>query len=196
RVAPGTRKVTIVTSTSRASLIGRCPHGVPLTTCCHTPKLRLHAANAGGTKNTASHGRQTCCSSWKSTLEFVELSIELQIAIIILLFAIKTSGFWALFSKVCMVASKTGHGLSGNDFLRFWLCVLCVYFVSLVGLLFAFRVNALQPGFDAGAWVKIIAQSVTDEVEGQHRQHDSGSGEEDNVRRVKQMRAPVVQHRA
>src|SRR5581483_5600630 len=124
RVAPGTRKVTIVTSTSRASLIGRCPHGVPLTTCCHTPKLRLHAANAGGTKNTASHGRQTCCSSWKSTLEFVELSIELQIAIIILLFAIKTSGFWALFSKVCMVASKTGHGLSGNDFLRFWLCVL------------------------------------------------------------------------
>src|SRR5579859_6094354 len=73
-----------------------------------------------------------------------------------------------------------------------FVCVLRV----LSGLLFAFRVNALQPRFNAGAGIKVIAQGVADEIECQHGQHDGGSGEEDNMGRVEQMRASVVQHRA
>src|ERR1700683_1644379 len=38
---------------------------------------------------------------------------------------------------------------------------------------------SLQTGFDAGAGVEIVTESVSDEVEGQHGEHDGGGREED-----------------
>src|SRR5580658_3237655 len=52
----------------------------------------------------------------------------------------------------------------------------------------------LQPGLDTGAWIEIIAQSIADEVEAQHGQHDGERGKQHQMRRVEQMSAAVVEH--
>ena len=52
-----------------------------------------------------------------------------------------------------------------------------------------------QPHLNPRPRIEIVPQPVADEVERQHRQHDCRGREEHKVRRVKQVRPRVIEHR-
>src|SRR5450432_179764 len=54
----------------------------------------------------------------------------------------------------------------------------------------------LQSNFDPGPGIEQIAESIADEIERQHRQHNRSGREQDQMRRVQEMNSGVVEHRA
>ena len=52
----------------------------------------------------------------------------------------------------------------------------------------------LQSGFDAGAGVEEVAHGVAYEVEGEHGEHDGEGGKKDDVGRIEEVRAAIVEH--
>src|SRR5580700_6737576 len=52
----------------------------------------------------------------------------------------------------------------------------------------------LESGLDARARIEVVAQGVADEVKTQHGQHHRKRGKENEMRRVEQVRAAVVEH--
>src|SRR5579864_5006430 len=54
--------------------------------------------------------------------------------------------------------------------------------------------DTLEPSFDSGARIEIIAQSVTNKVETENRQHHGNCGKQDEVRSLEKIHAAVVEH--
>src|SRR5579864_3719894 len=54
--------------------------------------------------------------------------------------------------------------------------------------------DTLEPSFDSGARIEIIAQSVTNKVETENRQHHGNCGKQDEVRSLEKIHPAVVEH--
>ena len=54
----------------------------------------------------------------------------------------------------------------------------------------------LEADLDAGARIEIVPQRIANKIERKHGQHDRQGGKDYEMRRVKQVRAAIVQHRA